>query len=118
MLQFAQTVTASAFCMIGCFTIVLGNHQVKNYNISRIPMLSTRAKHAIGILMIMIGVLVFLSQFIDRRDGARKLVRAEVGTALNSSLRVPAAPMPAHTQKQPGSDWAAAAPRAGSSPRS
>ncbi|HEU0216221.1 MAG TPA: hypothetical protein VFQ90_06150 [Stellaceae bacterium] len=84
MLQSAQTVTATAFCMIGSFTILLGNHQVRNYNISRIPMLSTRAKHAIGILLILIGVLVFLSQFIDGRDRSRRMALDGPGIALST----------------------------------
>src|SRR5262245_55060395 len=62
--QSLQSILAMAFCATGALAIAIGSRQITRYDISNIPIISPRAKHAIGILLVLIGALIFLSQFI------------------------------------------------------
>ena len=66
-----ESTLAIAFCAVGTAVIVVGNRQFKMRDINRIPIVSPRAKHVIGILLILVAILVFLSQFIVGTRKAR-----------------------------------------------
>jgi hypothetical protein len=65
-MQFIQTLLTIALCAAGALMIIIGTRQENARNINRIAIVSPRAKHAIGILLVLIGVIIFLSQFIVR----------------------------------------------------
>jgi|APPan5920702963_1055757.scaffolds.fasta_scaffold1088132_1 threonine/homoserine/homoserine lactone efflux protein len=66
-MQSAQTLFAVIFCSFGALMVAIAYYQQANYDLRKIPMISTTAKHVIGLLLIIIAVLVFISQFIARR---------------------------------------------------
>jgi len=66
-MQPIQTSLTIALCAMGAFIIIIGTRQENALDINKIPIVSPRAKHAIGILLVLIGVLIFLSQLIVRR---------------------------------------------------
>jgi hypothetical protein len=70
-LHLLESTLAIAFCAAGTAAIVVGNRQSKMRDINRIPIVSPRAKHVIGILLILVAILVFLSQFIVGTRKAR-----------------------------------------------
>jgi hypothetical protein len=66
-MQSAQTYFALMFCSLGIAMMLIAHYQKVNYDLRKVPMISSMAKHVVGLLLIIIAVLVFLSQFIVRR---------------------------------------------------
>ena len=66
-MQSAQTYFALMFYSLGTAMMLIAHYQKVNYDLRKVPMISSMAKHVVGLLLIIIAVLVFLSQFIVRR---------------------------------------------------
>jgi H+/Cl- antiporter ClcA len=66
-MQSAQTLLALVFGSVGALIILLARYEEANHDIRRTLIISWMAKHTIGLLLIIIAVLIFLSQFITRR---------------------------------------------------
>jgi hypothetical protein len=76
MLQSLQSVLSFAFCAAGAVIIVVGNRQFRMRDINNIPIVSPRAKHVVGIFLILAAIVIFLSQFLaDTRKGGRPSLR-------------------------------------------
>jgi hypothetical protein len=80
-LHFLESTLAVAFCAVGAAVIVIGNRQFKTRDINNIPIVSPQSKHVIGIFLILVAIVIFLSQFIigARRGGPRSLRPPHVG---------------------------------------
>jgi hypothetical protein len=81
MLHSLQSMLSVAFCAVGAVIIVIGNRQFRIRDIDRIPIISPRAKHVIGIFLILVAVVVFVSQFVvgARKGGPPSLRRPSFG---------------------------------------
>jgi hypothetical protein len=65
-MQSAQTFFTVLFGSVGVLMILLARYEKANYDIRRTLIISWMSKHTIGLLLIIIAVLIFLSQFIKR----------------------------------------------------
>jgi hypothetical protein len=63
----AQTIVAVISCALGALMLVVARHQKLNHDIGKVPLVSWMTKHVIGLLLLIIAILVFLSQFIARK---------------------------------------------------
>ena len=61
-----QSIYAIAFCAAGALTLAVSHYQVKHYQIGKVQFISPRANHAIGLVCLLIGVLIFSGQFLVR----------------------------------------------------
>jgi hypothetical protein len=52
---------------MGAIVLAVAHYQVKHHQIGKVRLLSPRAKHVIGLLGIIIGVLIFAAQLMLRR---------------------------------------------------
>jgi hypothetical protein len=66
-MQSIQSAFALAFCAVGAIVLAGGHYQVKHHQIEKVPLISPRAKHVIGLLGIIIGVLILAAQLMLRR---------------------------------------------------
>ena len=66
-MQSTQSAFAIAFCAVGGIVLAVGHYQMKRQQIGKVPLVSPRAKHVIGLLGIIIGVLIFAAQLMLRR---------------------------------------------------
>jgi hypothetical protein len=66
-MQSTQSAFAIGFCAMGAIVLAVGHYQVKHHQIGKVPLISPRAKHVIGLLGIIIGVLIFAAQLMLRR---------------------------------------------------
>jgi hypothetical protein len=62
-----QTIVAGVLCVLGAPMMLVARHQRHNRDIGKVPLISWRAKHVIGLLMLIFSILIFLSQFIAPR---------------------------------------------------
>jgi hypothetical protein len=69
MLHSVQSMLSVAFCAVGAVIIAVGNRQFRIRDINKIPIVSPRAKHVIGIFLILVAVVLFVSQFVGTRKG-------------------------------------------------
>jgi hypothetical protein len=75
-----ETILSVALCAAGTAIIVLGNRQFRIRDIDSIPLVSPRTKHVVGIFLILVAVVIFISQFIvGPRKGSLPLRRAHFG---------------------------------------
>jgi hypothetical protein len=77
MLHSLESILSVAFCAVGAIIILVGNRQFRIRDINRIPIISPRAKHVMGILLILVAIVIFLSQFVlgTRKGGPPSLRR-------------------------------------------
>jgi hypothetical protein len=66
-MQSPQSIIAIAFCATGALVLVVTHYQMKHYQIGKVPLISLRAKHTIGLLCVIVGVLILVAQLILRR---------------------------------------------------
>jgi hypothetical protein len=87
MLHSLQSMLTLAFCAMGAVIIVIGNRQFRIRDINNIPIVSPRAKHVIGIFLILVAIVVFISQFVvgPRKGGPPSLRRPFGITELHHS---------------------------------
>ena len=62
-----QSIIAIAFCAAGALIFVVTHYQMKHYQIGKVSLISLRAKHSIGLLCVIVGVLISVAQLILRR---------------------------------------------------
>jgi len=87
MLHSLQSMLSLAFCAMGAVIIVIGNRQFRIRNINNIPLVSPRGKHVIGIFLIIVAVVVFISQFVVGSPKGRPSLRRPFGiTELHHSF--------------------------------
>jgi hypothetical protein len=81
MLPSLQSMLSLAFCAMGAAIIVIGNRQFRIRDINKIPLVSPRGKHVIGIFLILVAIVVFISQFVvgPRKGGSPSLRRPMFG---------------------------------------
>ena len=65
-MQSAQTFFAVVFGALGVLMILVARYEKANYDIRKILIISWMSKHTIGLLLMVIAALIFLSQFITR----------------------------------------------------
>jgi hypothetical protein len=65
--QLTQTGTAIAFCPVGVLVLVVAHYEMRQRKLGQVPLISSRAKHTIGLLLVIIGALIFAAQLILRR---------------------------------------------------
>jgi membrane-bound ClpP family serine protease len=63
MVETTQTLVFATLGVVGIILIIVGNREMMASDY-RVPIISSRAKHAIGIFFIIVGVTVFVSQFL------------------------------------------------------
>jgi hypothetical protein len=56
-----------AFCAAGALAVTVAHYQINRPHIGKVPLISARGKHVIGLLCIIIGLLILASQLILRR---------------------------------------------------
>jgi hypothetical protein len=61
-----QTIFAAVSCTFGVLMLLVARHQKLNHDIGNVPLVSWLTKHIVGLLLLIISILVFLSQFIVR----------------------------------------------------
>jgi hypothetical protein len=66
-MQSTQSAFAIAFCVAGAIVLVVAHYQTKHKQVGKVPLISARAKHVIGLLGIIIGVLIFAAELMLRR---------------------------------------------------
>lgn len=66
MFETTQTLVFAALVVVGTILIVVGNRELKASEFHA-PIISSRAKHAIGIFFIIVGLSVFISQFFAHK---------------------------------------------------
>jgi hypothetical protein len=66
-MQAAQTLLTVVFGALGVLMILLARYEKANYDIRKILIISWMSKYTIGLLLIIIAILIFLSQFITRK---------------------------------------------------
>jgi hypothetical protein len=62
-----QSTYALAFCATGALVLAVSQYQIKQPHIGKVPLISPRGKHVIGLLCVIIGVLILATQFMLRR---------------------------------------------------
>jgi hypothetical protein len=62
-----QSIYAIAFCAAGALILAVAHYQVKHHQIGKVQLISPRAKHAIGLVSLVIGVLIFSGHFLIRQ---------------------------------------------------
>jgi hypothetical protein len=63
-MQSTQSAFAIAFCVVGALVLAVAHYQIKHHQIGKVRLISPTAKHVIGLLCIIIGVLIFAAQLI------------------------------------------------------
>ena len=66
-MQSTQSAVAIAFCAMGALVLGVAHYQMKRGHVGKVPLISARAKHVIGLLAIIIGVLIFAAELMLRR---------------------------------------------------
>src|SRR6516165_1692274 len=66
-MQLIQSAFAIAFCAMGAIVLAVAHYQTKHKQIGKVPLISARAKHVVGLLGIIIGVLIFAAELMLRR---------------------------------------------------
>jgi len=62
-----QSTDALAFCASGALVLAIARYQIGQPHIGKVPLVSARGKHVIGLLCVIIGILIFLAQLLLRR---------------------------------------------------
>jgi hypothetical protein len=62
-----QSTYALAFCATGALVLAVSQYQIKQPHIGKVPLISPRGKHVIGLLCVIIGALIFAAQLMLRR---------------------------------------------------
>jgi hypothetical protein len=62
-----QAIYATVFCATGALALAVAHYQVERREIGKVRLISPRAKHLLGLVCIVIGLLFFVGQFIHRR---------------------------------------------------
>jgi len=62
-----QSIYAIAFCAAGALILTFAHYQVRRYQVGKVQLISPRANHAIGLVCLVIGVLIFSGQFLIRQ---------------------------------------------------
>jgi hypothetical protein len=62
-----QSTYALTFCATGALVLAVSHYQIKQPHIGKVPLVSPRGKHVIGLLCIIIGALIFAAQLMLRR---------------------------------------------------
>lgn len=62
-----QSSYALAFCATGALVVAISQYQIKQPHLGKVPLMSPRGKHVIGLLCIIIGVMIFAAQLLLRR---------------------------------------------------
>jgi hypothetical protein len=65
-MQSAQTFCAVVFGALGVLMILVARYEKASHDIRKILIISWMSKHTIGLLLMIIAALIFLSQFITR----------------------------------------------------
>jgi hypothetical protein len=63
-MQSTQSAVAIAFCAMGAIVLAVSHYQMKHAQIGKVALISPRAKHVIGLLGIIIGVLILAAQLM------------------------------------------------------
>ena len=66
MFETTQTLVFAALVVVGTILIVVGNRELKASEFHA-PIISSRAKHAIGIFFIIVGLSMFICQFFAHK---------------------------------------------------
>jgi hypothetical protein len=61
-----QSIYGIAFCTIGALVLIVAYYQAQRFQIGKVPLVSLRAKHVIGIFCIIIGALILIAKLILR----------------------------------------------------
>ncbi len=61
-MQSVQTITAAVIGLVGAATLVVGRYQRAHYAFGR-GLISVQAKYLVGLLLIFLSFLTFVSQF-------------------------------------------------------
>jgi hypothetical protein len=83
-MQSAQTIAAAVFGLAGASIFAVGKYQKANHVIGKVPLLSARGKHAIGLVLLFLGVMIFLSQFVG--SGTKRIRGKMAGAAVVTCL--------------------------------
>ena len=62
-----QSSYALAFCATGALVVAISQYQIKQPHLGKVPLMSPRGKHVIGLLCIIIGGMIFAAQLLLRR---------------------------------------------------
>jgi hypothetical protein len=79
-MQSAQTIAAAVFGLAGASIFAVGKYQKANHVIGKVPLLSARGKHVIGLILLFLGLLIFLSQFVG--SGTKRVGGRMAGAAI------------------------------------
>jgi hypothetical protein len=63
-MQSTQSAFAIAFCAVGAVGLAVAHYQMKRHQIGKVRLISPTAKHVIGLLGIIIGVLIFAAELM------------------------------------------------------
>jgi len=66
-MQLTQTGAAIAFCAVGVLVQIFAHYEMRKRQLGKVPIISSRAKHTIGLLLVIIGPLIFAAELIVRR---------------------------------------------------
>jgi hypothetical protein len=58
-------------CAAGALIIAVGTRQLRVRDISRLPIISPRGKHVLGLFLILVGIVIFFSQFVGPKRPVR-----------------------------------------------
>jgi hypothetical protein len=90
-MQLLQTSLTIAMCAAGALIVAIGTRQLRVRDVTRLPIISPRGKHVLGIFLILVGIVIFFSQFV----GPKRPVRpAASPTALMQAVVDTVAPGP------------------------
>ena len=62
-----QSTIAIAFGAIGALILVLAHYETRNRQIGKVYLISARAKHVIGLLLVIFAALIVAAELIVRR---------------------------------------------------
>jgi hypothetical protein len=62
-----QAAYATGFWAVRALALAISHYQVKHRQIGKVRLVSPRAKHAIGLVFLLIGGLIFAGQFFTHR---------------------------------------------------
>ena len=70
-MQLLQTSLSIAMCAAGALIVAIGTRQLRAPDITRLPIISPRGKHVLGLFLILVGVVIFFSQFVGPKRAVR-----------------------------------------------
>jgi hypothetical protein len=66
MMPSIQAIFAVVFCSVGALVLAVAHYQAKHHQIGKVRLISPRTSHAIGLVLLVIGGLMFAGQFVHR----------------------------------------------------